>query len=56
LFDGFGRILKQQQDQLYKGSNKMMMMDLGALSEGTYFLRIQTGNQSINKKVIKIKN
>jgi hypothetical protein len=56
LFDGFGRIMKQQQEQLYKGSNKIMITDLGILSEGTYFLRIQTGTQSINKKVIKIKN
>jgi hypothetical protein len=56
LFDGFGRMMKQQQEQLYKGATKITIADLGMLSEGNYFLRIETGAQSINKKIIKIKN
>jgi hypothetical protein len=55
LFDGFGRLVKQQQQPLYKGLNKVVLADLGTLSEGNYFLRIQAGGQSINKKLIKVK-
>lgn len=55
LLDGFGRIVKQKNNQVYKGLNKVMISDLGILSEGSYFLRIQTDNQIINKKLIKIK-
>jgi hypothetical protein len=56
LLDGFGRQMKQQQVLLYKGSNRIIINDLSALSNGTYFLQVQSGNQSINKKIIKIKN
>ncbi len=56
LFDGFGRMIKQQKQSFYKGSNKIILTDLGTLSTGTYFLRIQVNNQVINKRVIKIKH
>ena len=56
LFDSFGRMIKQQHVSLTKGYNRVNMSGLGSLSDGTYFLRVQTDNQSINKRVIKIKN
>jgi len=56
LFDSFGRLVKQQPVSLYKGSNKINIPNLGALSDGTYFLRLQANGQSINKRIIKIKN
>ncbi|MEO5595116.1 MAG: T9SS type A sorting domain-containing protein [Chitinophagaceae bacterium] len=56
LFDGFGRLVKQKEESLYKGFNKITITDLGALSDGTYFLRIQADDRVINKRIIKIKN
>ncbi len=53
LFDGYGRQVKQTETQVYKGFNKMVVPELGALSNGTYILRIQAGGQVINKRVIK---
>lgn len=55
LFDGFGRLVSQKQEQLYKGLNKVMITGLGPLSEGSYFMRVQADGQVINKKIIKIK-
>jgi len=56
LFDNFGRLVLEQRQKLYMGSNKIILSDLGGLSGGSYFLRIQTNTQAVNKKVIKIKN
>ncbi|MEP7280058.1 MAG: T9SS type A sorting domain-containing protein [Bacteroidota bacterium] len=56
VFDGFGRLVKQTEEQLYRGLNKVMITDLGGLSNGTYVLRVQAGGQAINKKIIRIKN
>ena len=55
MFDSFGRLVKQKQETLYRGFNKIMITDLDLLSDGTYFLRIQADDQVINKRVIKIK-
>jgi len=55
LFDGFGRLVIQKQESLYKGFNKITIKDLGTLSDGTYFMRIQADGQVINKRLIKIK-
>ena len=56
LFDSFGRLVRQKQESFTKGYNKIMITDLSAVSDGTYFLRIQADEQVINKRVIKIKN
>ena len=56
LFDNFGRLVLEQRQKLYMGSNKIILSDLGRLSGASYFLRIQTNTQSVNKKIIKIKN
>ena len=54
LVDAFGRVVKQQEEKVYKGLNKVMMTDLGGLSGGNYFLRVQADGQAANKKLIKI--
>jgi len=56
LFDDFGRLILQKQQKLYAGSNRITLSDLSKLSGGSYFLRVQTNTQCINKKIIKIKN
>lgn len=55
LFDGFGRLVKQRKEPLLKGVNKILVSDLGLLSNGNYQLQVSSGNSVINKKVIKIK-
>jgi hypothetical protein len=56
LFDNFGRLVLEKQQKLFMGSNKITLSGLGGLSDGSYFLRVQTNTQCINKKMIKIKN
>ena len=56
LFDNLGRLVHEQQQKLYAGSNRIVLANLAGLSGGSYFLRIQTNTQFINKKIIKIKN
>ena len=56
LFDDFGRLILEKQQKLYAGSNRITLSDLSKLSGGSYFLRVQTNTQCINKKIIKIKN
>jgi hypothetical protein len=55
LFDCYGKMVKQKQQQLYKGLNKIMFTQLDLLSDGSYILRIQTNGRTINKRVIKLK-
>ncbi len=55
IFDSYGRLIKQQQEHLYKGLNKIIVAGLGSVSEGTYFLQIETDGTAINKRVVKIK-
>lgn len=54
LFDSFGRLVKQQQQFIYNGFNKVTVTGLDALDNGNYFLQVQTGGQTFNKKLIKI--
>lgn len=56
LFDSFGRAVMEKKEKLYSGSNKITLTGLGALTGGSYFLRVQTDEQAVNKKLIKIMN
>jgi hypothetical protein len=56
LFDSFGRMVKQQQLFMYNGFNKITIPDLNTLGNGNYILQIETGGQTFNKKLIKIKH
>ena len=56
LFDNLGRLVLEQRQKLYTGSNKIVLSNLAGLSGGSYFLRIQTNTQFSNKKIVKIKN
>ncbi len=53
LFDGFGRLVTQKQEQLNRGLNKVTITDLGQLGEGTYLLRVQAAGVIINKLLVK---
>ena len=54
LFDSFGRLVKQQQQFMYNGFNKITITGLDALGNGNYVLQVETGGQTFNKKLIKI--
>ncbi len=54
LFDSFGRLVKQQQQFIYNGFNKITITGLDALGNGNYILQVETGGQTFNKKLIKI--
>ncbi|MFT3932872.1 MAG: T9SS type A sorting domain-containing protein [Chitinophagaceae bacterium] len=56
LFDSFGKLVLQKHVSLYRGGNKMMFELTGTLSDGTYFLRVQANNYTVNKKLVKVKN
>jgi hypothetical protein len=56
LIDMFGRIVKQQKQNLSKGLNNVRLYNLSNLPEGTYTLQARSSDNIINKKVIKIKN
>ena len=56
LFDSFGRMVKQQQQFVYNGFNKVTITGLEALSKGNYVLQVESGGKTFNKKLIKIKH
>jgi hypothetical protein len=53
LFDSYGRQVLQQKKALLKGLNKIVLPDLGNLSDGNYILRIEAGANIVNKKLVK---
>lgn len=55
LFDSFGRLVKQQNETLQAGPNKVIVSGLSSLSSGHYILSVKTADNVVNKQVIKIK-
>ena len=53
VFDMFGRVIKTYKQLAEKGVTPIKMEDMGSLSGGTYFLKVQWQNESIIKKIIK---
>jgi hypothetical protein len=53
LFDMYGRQMKQLQQQISTGLNRIIIKDLGGLSAGTYLLSVESNGQVINHRVIK---
>ncbi|MEO6314162.1 MAG: T9SS type A sorting domain-containing protein [Chitinophagaceae bacterium] len=55
IFDMYGRAVKTYRQSTIAGVSPLQIRDLGSLSAGTYFLKIEWQNESIIKKVIKSK-
>ncbi len=53
IFDMYGRAVKTYKQQFVKGVNPLKIQDLGSISAGTYFVKIEWQNESIIKKIIK---
>ncbi|MEO5595118.1 MAG: T9SS type A sorting domain-containing protein [Chitinophagaceae bacterium] len=53
IFDMYGRAVKTYKQTAAKGVSPFKMQDLGALSGGTYFLKVEWQNESVIKKIIK---
>jgi hypothetical protein len=53
IYDGSGRALKKQQNDLHPGDNHVIVSGLQSLSKGTYILKTEDGKQTIQYKLIK---
>ncbi|HTL08491.1 MAG TPA: T9SS type A sorting domain-containing protein, partial [Chitinophagaceae bacterium] len=53
LFDMYGRPVKKMTQNGYKGMSAVSLKDLGSLSGGSYYLKIEFQEQSITKKLVK---
>jgi hypothetical protein len=53
LFDNTGKMLINVQSSLHKGINTIILNNLGNLSKGSYFLRVQAGETIQTTKLIK---
>jgi hypothetical protein len=53
LIDQFGKTIKQTQFDLRSGVNQLSFDGTGSLAGGMYILRVESGDMSIYRKVIK---
>lgn len=53
LFDNTGKLLNSIQSPIAKGVNTITLNNLGSLSQGAYFLQVQTGTITQTQKLIK---
>jgi hypothetical protein len=53
LIDQFGKTIKQTQFDLRSGVNQLSFDGTGSLAAGMYILRVESGDMSIYRKVIK---
>jgi hypothetical protein len=53
VIDNFGRAVRQVKSKVLKGYNHVMLGQMSGLSNGMYFLRVETNNEILNKAVIK---
>ena len=53
ILDMYGRAVKAYTTASLKGVSSVKVQDLGALTAGTYFLKVEWQNQSITRKIIK---
>jgi len=53
LYSMDGRIVKQQKQLLYNGSNLIVLLQLMELKRGAYLLEVKTGTGKKIKKVLK---
>jgi hypothetical protein len=54
LFNNQGQKLKILTQQVNKGSNKIMITELGNLSKGIYFISIEYKNENHRRKMVKL--
>jgi hypothetical protein len=53
IYDGLGRALKKQVNDLHPGDNHILVSGLQSLSKGTYILKAESGRQTVQYKLIK---
>jgi trimeric autotransporter adhesin len=53
LLDLFGKVVKKKSFAVHAGLNSLSMTDTEALPNGTYILRVRSGNEVISKKMMK---
>lgn len=53
IVDNFGRMVRQQSNDVYVGTNNIVVQDILNLSEGTYFLNIRLSDKTLTSKFIK---
>jgi hypothetical protein len=54
LLDIYGRLLKQQKENVSSGLNNTRLYNLGNLKNGTYILQVRYRDKIINQRVIKL--
>jgi len=55
LVDAYGRIVRALKANVLKGYNHVILDKISGFNSGTYFLRVNANNETINKKIIKIR-
>jgi hypothetical protein len=53
IYDGSGRALKCQLNNLHPGDNYIIVSGLQSFSQGTYILKTESGTQTVQYKLIK---
>jgi hypothetical protein len=54
ILDNFGRTIKSLNQIVYKGVTPVKLSDHGAISNGIYSLKVEFGNVSVVKRMIKV--
>lgn len=54
VMDNFGRVIRQVKTKALKGYNHVILDQLGGISQGAYFLRVEIDNEILSKPLIKI--
>jgi len=53
IYDGTGRVVKTQQNNLHPGINYIMVGGLASLSKGVYIMQTDNGAEKTQIKLIK---
>ena len=53
LYDGWGKLVKQQTVFVYRGANRVTISGCNGMSNGSYFMQVHTEGKTINKKLVK---
>ncbi|MFI5171486.1 MAG: T9SS type A sorting domain-containing protein, partial [Chitinophagales bacterium] len=51
IYDGSGRALMKQRNDLHPGDNRIIVSGLQSLSKGTYILKTEDGKQTLQYKI-----